>query len=111
MFCVDEAAPEQGLSGIARHLVDERSDPPRVERLQVLAGEGSLVLEHRYADERELAPGYRRPMKITTRWWSPLTSTLVRERTLTILAARVGAESSVPTWRPGAEVTDWRVQR
>lgn len=108
---VDETAPDEGLPGIARHLVDEQCDPPRVQRLQVLAGEGSLVLEHRYADERELAPGYRRPMTITSRWWSPGASTLVRERTLTILAARVGAESSVPSWRPGVEVTDWRVQR
>lgn len=79
----------------ARHLVDERSDPPTMRSLSVLDPDGTLVLEHRYEDERELAPGYRRPMRIVTRRFDPRTGRLVRERSVTILAARIdtGAEA------------------
>ncbi|MBI5849760.1 MAG: hypothetical protein HZB39_01775 [Planctomycetes bacterium] len=108
---IDESAPDEGLLGVVRHLVDARCDPPRLDAISVLGIDGSVELEHRFEGDMELAPGYRRPMRVVTRWWGWGTHALLRQRTVTILAARIGAESSVESWRPGAGVTDWRVQR
>lgn len=108
---VDESAPDEGLLGTVRHLVDERSDPPTLRSLAVLGPDGTLVLEHRYEDDRELAPGYRRPMRIVTRRFDPRTGRVVRERIVTILAARIGTAAEAK--RLGLELrgSDLRLMR
>ena len=106
-----ETAPDSGLLGSARMFVDASSDPPRLTPLQVLDMDGRVVMEHRYDDERELAPGYRRPFRIVTRWFLSGTPTLMRQRTVTIQSARVGAESSVKHWRPDAASRLWLAVR
>ena len=95
--------PGTGLGGSLEYVIDESTSPPRVVRLNCF--DGSLT---RFDDERELAPGFRRPMNLVT-WWGEGKS--FRKREVTIAKARISNERAVPSWRPGGTDTRWYLMR